>query len=58
MNLKELSLVELKALAYDLLSQLDYTQKNLQTVNQELSLRVIDTPIDEDPSSEPTTLLD
>lgn len=39
MNIKELSLVELKALAYDLLSQLDFVQKNLQTVNQELNLR-------------------
>lgn len=60
MNLKELSLVELKALAYDLLSQLDYTQKNLQLVNQELSLRVNNEPTtaEEAPSLEPIELLD
>lgn len=39
MNLKQLSLVELKALAYDYFVQIDLLQKEFQLINQELYLR-------------------
>jgi hypothetical protein len=39
MNLKELSILELKALAYDVLSQLEANQNNLRLLNQEISSR-------------------
>lgn len=39
-NLKEKSTVELKALAFDLLSEQQYINNNLQVVNNEINLRL------------------
>ena len=36
MNIKEMSITELKALAYDTISQLEITQNNLRLINQEI----------------------
>lgn len=40
MNLGELSIIELKALAYDQIVQLELHQNNLKAVNQELENRL------------------
>ena len=38
-NIKDLSVVELKALAYDQLALLERAQRNIQTINQEIAGR-------------------
>jgi hypothetical protein len=38
-DIKKLSVVEIKALAYDELAKLEACQMNLRTLNQELTLR-------------------
>ncbi len=37
MDITKMTVVELKAVAYDLFVQLEITQKNLQAVNQEIA---------------------
>ena len=37
MDLTKMTVIELKAVAYDLFVQLEVTQKNLQLVNQEIA---------------------
>lgn len=39
-KLAELSIVELKALAYDFIAQKEDLERNLQSVNNEISLRL------------------
>ena len=39
-QLSDLTVVELKALAYDQMAQLDMIQNNLRVINQELSRRL------------------
>ena len=38
-NLSEMSIVELKALAYDFMAQIEFSQQNLRNINLELSKR-------------------
>lgn len=39
-NISQLSIIELKALAYDQLTQLEISQQNLKIINQELNKRI------------------
>jgi hypothetical protein len=39
MDISKLSLTELKALAYDMLSTIDQAQRNLTSINQEIAKR-------------------
>ena len=39
-NLKEKSLLELKGLFYDFLAQREQAQRNIDAINQEISLRL------------------
>ena len=39
MDIKTLTIEQLKALAYDCLASIELTQKNLQIINQEIVLR-------------------
>jgi hypothetical protein len=43
-KLQELSVIELKALAYDTLAQLQILQNNMNIINQELNLRATPPP--------------
>jgi uncharacterized membrane protein YccC len=43
-QLSEINLVELKALAYDHLSQIEFLQNNLRAINQELARRAQQPP--------------
>lgn len=38
--LSEFTVTELKAIAYDQMAQIELSQRNLQTINQELSKRM------------------
>jgi len=40
LDIKNLSIIELKALAYDELMRLELCQNNLRVLNQEISIRV------------------
>lgn len=44
MNIKEMSVTELKSMAYDFLVQIDVVQSNLRMVNQEIQSRLQTTP--------------
>ena len=37
MNIEQLSIIELKALAYDQISKLEKAKQNLQVINQEIA---------------------
>jgi hypothetical protein len=39
-NISQISLVELKALAYDQMSQIEFCQNNLKIINQEFTRRM------------------
>jgi len=39
MNIKQLSVQELKALAYDNIAMMEQCQKNIKKINEELSMR-------------------
>jgi hypothetical protein len=53
-NISKMSLTELKALAYDHISQLERTQKNLTIINNEIQKRMEEntTPPVEEPKQE------
>jgi len=40
MDISQKTIIELKALAYDMLAQLEALQKNLNVVNQQISAKV------------------
>lgn len=53
MDITKLSQTELKALAYDLISQLEQTQRNLKAVNDEIQ-KMVNEPKDIKPEPEPS----
>lgn len=47
MDISNLSVIELKAMAYDCLANLDLLQKNLQTINAEIAKKLSAPPVEE-----------
>lgn len=54
MNITKMNVQELKAVAYDLIAEIERMQNNLRLVNQEIakkSEKKVEKPVDTDPTS-------
>lgn len=48
-DITKLSITEIKAMAFDIINQINFFQNNLKVINEEIAKRPVETPVVEKP---------